>query len=260
MKFTNKIRACVIILTLSLICFPLPTWAVTVGSVPNARQTNGTYVTDMANILSSDTERKINRQIAELEAKNGSEIAVVTVTDTSPSITPKKFATSLFNRWRIGKKGVNNGVLFLISLNERQVEIETGNGAREVLPDRSVAEIIQQEILPKFKQGDFDGGTLTGTKALISKLNSSTTPTKIDNTFGKNIWIFALLGFAIIGLFLAICDVINVKKHGKLNQNQNGDNAQIYTWYGCGSSGWSSGSSGNFGGGSSSGGGGGGGW
>jgi len=260
MKFTNKIKACVIILTLSLICFPLPTWSVTVGSVPNPRQTNGTYVTDMANILSSDTEREINRQIAELEAKNGSEIAVVTVPDTSPSITPKKFATSLFNRWRIGKKGVNNGVLFLISQNERRVEIETGNGVREVLPDRSVAEIIQQEILPKFKQGDFDGGILTGTKALILKLNSSTTPTKIDNSFGKISWIFALLGFAIIGLVLAIRDVMNVKKHGTFNNNASGDRAQIYTWYGCGSGGWSSGSGGNFGGGSSSGGGGGGSW
>ncbi|MFB2894348.1 YgcG family protein [Aerosakkonemataceae cyanobacterium BLCC-F50] len=259
MKFTYQIRVCAAILTLFLITFPLPTWAVTVGSVPNPRQTNGTYVTDMANILTPETELEINRQIGELEAKNGTEIAVVTVPDTSPYISPKKFATSLFNRWGIGKKSVNNGVLFVIAQNERRVEIETGNGVREVLPDREVSEIIQKEILPKFKQGNFDGGTLTGTKALILKLDDSPAPVKIDDGFWKKSWLFILIGFAMTGFVLAIRDVMNVKKHGKLNKNQNSDRTQNYTWYGSGSSGWSSGG-GSFGGGSSSGGGSGGSW
>lgn len=262
MKTTNKIRACTVIFTLSLITLPLPTWAVPVDSVPNPRQINGTWVTDMANILTPETEAEINRRISELEAKNGAEIAVVTVPDTSPSKSPKEFATTLFNRWGIGKKDANNGILFLISHNERRVEIETGNGVREVLPNQSVTEIIQQEILPKFKQGDFDGGTLGGTKALIVKLDSPTsplsptTPTKIDGSSQNLAFLFLFTGFAIGGLGLLIRDLINVKKYGKLRKNSP-DNQQN-TWYNdSGSSGWSSGGGGSdFGGGGSDGGGG----
>lgn len=262
MKSTNKIRACAVILTLSLISFPLPTWAVTVESVPNPRQTNGTWVTDMANILTKETEAEINRRISELEAKNGVEIAVVTVPDTSPSKSPKEFATTLFNYWGIGKKDANNGVLFLISHSERRVEIETGNGVREVLQNQSVTEIIQQEILPKFKQGDFDGGTLGGTKALIVKLDSPTsplsptTPTKIDGSSQNLGLMFLVTGFVIGGLGLIIRDFINFKKYGRLRKDSPGNPQN--TWYNDGGSGgWGSGGGGSdFGGGGSDGGGG----
>jgi uncharacterized protein len=110
--------------------------------------------------------------ISDLEAKNGSEIAVVTVPDTKPSVTPKAFATELFNFWGIGKKGKNNGVLLLISSGERRVQIETGSGIQSILPDAKAVGIIETEITPRFKQQDFDGGTLAGTKALVKVLQT----------------------------------------------------------------------------------------
>jgi uncharacterized protein len=128
----------------------------------------------MASVLSSSTQAKINQLISNLEAKNGSEIAVVTVPDTSPSETPKKFATALFNQWGIGKKGQDNGVLFLISKGDRRVEIDTGYGVEKILPDARVGNIIKQEIAPRFKKGDFDGGTLAGIKALVKALDGET--------------------------------------------------------------------------------------
>lgn len=166
---------CVGFLSLAVLNFAPLSHAVTVESVPNPRQVNNGWVTDMANILSPTTEAEINRKISELEAKNGSEIAVVTVSDTSPSATPKVFATKLFNRWGIGKKGRDNGVLFLISKGDRRVEIETGYGVEPILPNAKVGNIIQQQITPRFKQGDFDGGTLAGTKALVVALQGDAT-------------------------------------------------------------------------------------
>ncbi|MFB2894343.1 YgcG family protein, partial [Aerosakkonemataceae cyanobacterium BLCC-F50] len=248
MKFANQIKACAGILTLSLLAFPLTSWAVTVDSVPNPRQINGTWVTDMANILTPETEAEINRQIGELEAKNGTEIAVVTVPNTSPSASAKEFATTLFNRWGIGKKGVNNGVLFLISRGERRVEIETGNGVRKILPDKKVAQIVQKVILPSFKRGNFDGGTLSGTKALIVKLDDSTAPDKIDDGFWKTVWLAIYIGSGIGALAVVIrCFVILkkqkqsnknqnrnllvAKKHRKLPKNQHCNNHQINTGY-----------------------------
>jgi len=149
---------------------PLSAQALTVEEVPNPQQRNGTWVTDMADILSQDTERQLNQMISELEIENGTEIAVVTVPETSPAASPKDFTTELFNHWGIGKADEDNGVLFLISIGDRRVEIETGYGIEPILPDAQVGQIIETQITPPFKQGDFDGGTLAGTKALVIHL------------------------------------------------------------------------------------------
>jgi uncharacterized protein len=170
-----------ILLCFSTISFPLNSQALTVQEVPNPRQVNNTWVTDKANILSDNTETQINQMISDLEAKNGSEIAVVTVPETKPAPTPKAFATKLFNFWKIGKKGKNNGVLFLISAGERRIEIETGSGIQSILPDTKVVGIIQTEITPKFKKQDFNGGTLAGTKALVNVLQNQTRKTQFQS-------------------------------------------------------------------------------
>jgi len=172
LQFSNKQIIGSSWLCFSAIAFPVTSQAITVQEVPNPRQVNNTWVTDKANILSDSSETQLNQMISDLEAKNGSEIAVVTVPDTKPSATPKAFATELFNFWGIGKKGKNNGVLLLISSGERRVQIETGSGIQSILPDAKAVGIIQTEITPRFKQQDFDGGTLAGTKALVNVLQT----------------------------------------------------------------------------------------
>jgi uncharacterized protein len=161
-------------LSLVLISFSSAGFAIPVEDIPNPRQTYGSWVADMANILSPKAEAELNREISNLEAQNGSEIAVVTVPETSPEATPKEFATKLFNSWGIGKKGKDNGVLFLISKGDRRTEIETGYGAEAILPDAKVGNIIEQEITPHFKQGDFDSGIQAGTEALVAALSPET--------------------------------------------------------------------------------------
>ncbi|NER49574.1 MAG: TPM domain-containing protein [Symploca sp. SIO1A3] len=129
----------------------------------------------MAEILSDDTEAQLNQLISGVEAKNGTEIAVVTVPETGLSESPKAFTTALFNHWGIGKQGQNNGILFLVSQSEHRVEIETGYGVAKILPDAEVAKIIDTQIIPQFKQGNFDAGTLAGTQSLIAVLQGGDT-------------------------------------------------------------------------------------
>lgn len=159
-------------ITLIFVLLPFAGLTLEVKDVPNPRQINGTWVTDMAQMLDESTEAQLNSVIAQLERENGTEIAVVTVPETAPSASPKEFTTALFNHWGIGKKGQNNGVLFLISKSDRRVEIETGYGIESILPDAKVGNIIDTQITPRFKQGDFNGGTLAGTKALIIALEA----------------------------------------------------------------------------------------
>ena len=149
---------------------PLPSFAITVQQVSNPRQHYHGWVTDMAEILSQSTENQLNQMISDLEAKNGSEIAVVTVPETQPAATPKEFATKLFNYWGIGKKGQDNGVLFLVSVGDRRVEIETGKGIQQTLPNAKVSNIIDTKIIPEFKSGNFESGVVAGTKELVTSL------------------------------------------------------------------------------------------
>ena len=159
-------------LAIAFVMFPVPTLALEVTDVPNPRQIDGTWVTDKAGILSNETETQLNQMIAQLERKNGTEIAVVTVPETAPAASPKEFTTKLFNYWGIGKKGKDNGVLLLISKGDRRVEIETGYGIEAILPDAKVGNIINTQITPRFKKGDFNGGTVAGTKALVVALEA----------------------------------------------------------------------------------------
>jgi uncharacterized protein len=142
-----------------------------VRDVPNPRISDGSWVSDMAGILRQDTESSINGMIVALQRHDGSEMMVITVPDTSGSSSPKTFATELFNSFKIGKKGIDNGVLMLISKGDRRVEIETGYGMEELLPDARVGTIISMAMLPRFKEGDFDGGTLAGVGEVIGVLS-----------------------------------------------------------------------------------------
>jgi uncharacterized protein len=168
-RFISQSVIWAVSLCLTLILFPLPSYALTVQDLPNPRQEAGGWVTDFAQLLSLDTEAKLNQIISELERQTGDEITVVTVPETTPASSPKAFTSKLFNYWTIDR----NGILFLISKSDRRIEIETGYGIEAVLPGTQVSEIIQKEILPQFRQDNVEGGILAGTQALAIKLGAN---------------------------------------------------------------------------------------
>lgn len=178
-------------------------WAIPVSAVPNPRQINGSWVTDMAAVLSPKAEELLNKEIFELEAKTSIELAVVTVPDTIPEVTPKLFATHLFKTWGIGKADQNNGLLLLISLADRRVEIETGYGLETRLPTSLIHQVIEAKILPHFKKQDFENGVLTGTQALIAVLTSTYINPPADDLGGpmQGLWVtIGLLSLGLLGI------------------------------------------------------------
>jgi uncharacterized protein len=159
-------------LSLFAVIIPVASLAVTVEEVPNPRQVNGGWVTDLADVLTPAAETQINQLVLALEAQNGSEVAVVTVPTTEP-LTAREFATALFERWGIGKQGQDNGVLFLIAVDDRRTEIETGYGTEAVLPDARAGRILDQSVIPYFRAGDYETGILSGTEAIVSVLSAA---------------------------------------------------------------------------------------
>jgi uncharacterized protein len=169
-----------VILFCALLFGVLPLGAETVQSIPNPLRTNRSWVSDNANVIDAAQETQINRAIESFKDQTSGEIAVVTVQNTNGEV-PKEFATELFNHWKIGKSGKDNGVLILLVIGKRRLEIETGYGAEGDLPDGKAGEIRDQHAVPAFKRGDFGGGVLATTNAIIKALGG----TPISNSSSK---------------------------------------------------------------------------
>lgn len=246
----------VIILSLILLLYPLPSLALTVQEVPNPQQEYGAWVIDMAEILSPKTEAQLNQMISELEAKNGSEITVVTVPEVRPAPNTKDFATKLFNYWKIGKKEQNNSVLFFVSPSDRGVEIKTSKGVQNILPNYKVKNLLETKVLPKFKLGLLETGIVAGTTELVSSVETGEyklVPIP-DDYYSMDGFI---IGINIIMTILVFFLLLNIKSN---TTDKNTSSSSDSSYFGIGSSSSGSHDSGSFGGGGSDGGGGGGDW
>jgi uncharacterized protein len=165
----------IILIGVSPLILPSLANAIPIEQIPNLNQQAGLWVSDRANLLSPQGIKQISDDIAKLEAETSAEIAVVTVPDTVPYPTPKAYTTKLFNRWKIGKKDRDNGVLVLVSLKDRRVEIETGYGVQGFLSNAQVKDIIHTYMIPSFKTGNYEEGIRAGTTVIIGSLRGAYT-------------------------------------------------------------------------------------
>jgi uncharacterized protein len=240
---------------LALTLFAPASWAIPLDAVPDPR-IGGSWVTDMANLLSPATEDQLNQMITQFNAEDDRRLLVVTVPETPDNITSRQFAVDLFDRLNLDDSANHFGVLFLISQHDRQVEIRTGIRSTVLLPNDRVRQIIYQRITPQFKQDRFDRGTLAGTQALIKALTPSnsnlTLPIALLTTA-----LVSVIGFAVTlkGVNTAIDPTRGMSEEAANRYRDALSRSQVYI-SGSGSGG--GGSSG--GGGGSCGGGGGGSW
>ncbi|MDD5505765.1 MAG: TPM domain-containing protein, partial [Candidatus Omnitrophica bacterium] len=127
------------------------------------------WVNDFAGIISKEYTDKLNNLILEVEEKSSAEIAVVTVNSIYP-YDEKEYARMLFDSWKPGKKGKDNGVLILLALKERRWRIETGYGIEGILPDGLCGEIGRNFMVPYFKSGDYSQGLYRGTAKIADQI------------------------------------------------------------------------------------------
>lgn len=143
---------------------------VSVADVPNPRTANR-WVTDQADVLDATAEATIEAAAQALKDARGIELAVVTVDDVQG--TPKAFATGLFNHWGIGAADTNNGVLVLLVMGQRRLEIETGTGIEAALPPAWLADMQARDMVPRFKARDFGGGLVAGVQAIAAHIGAA---------------------------------------------------------------------------------------
>jgi uncharacterized protein len=122
-------------------------------------------VTDLAGILDGGTKARLLQVIREVRERTTAEIAVLTVGSTAPE-TIQDYSVNIWDRWKIGKRGQDNGLLFLVAVQDRRLWITTGYGLEGILPDGKIGEIRDRTIVPYFRAGRYAEGILRGTEAL----------------------------------------------------------------------------------------------
>jgi uncharacterized protein len=157
----------------AFLCLILPaTAAPDSPATPNFPKLTGRVVDD-ANILSQTTKDDLTQKLAALEQKTSRQLVVVTI----PSLQGYEisdYGYQLGRAWGIGQAKLNNGILLIVAPTEHKVRIEVGYGLEPIVTDALSEVIIQTQILPKFRGGDFNGGVEAGVDALVQQLSLDT--------------------------------------------------------------------------------------
>lgn len=130
-------------------------------------------VVDDAHILSSQTQDQLTALLAQEEKQTGNQIVVATLPSLQGT-TIEQYGYQLGRAWGIGRKGKNNGTLLIVVPSIHKVRIEVGYGLEGQITDAQSRIIIDEFMLPAFRRGDYDSGTMAGTQAIIKVLGGVT--------------------------------------------------------------------------------------
>lgn len=132
-------------------------------------------VTDLAGKLSADERSRLDAKLAAFERAKGAQIAVLLVATVKPEAI-EQYAIRVAEAWKLGRKGVDDGALLLVAMQDRELRIEVGYGLEGALPDAVAKRIVSDTIAPRFKQGDFYGGIDAGVDAMIRAAGGEALP------------------------------------------------------------------------------------
>lgn len=160
-------------------------------------------VTDLTGTLAPAQQQALTQKLAAFEQAKGSQIAVLVVPTTTPE-TIEQYALRVAETWKLGRKGVDDGALLLVALADRAVRIEVGYGLEGAMPDAIAKRIIEEIVLPRFRDGDVAGGITAGVDQMIAVVDGEPLPEPArrsrDATSGlEGIWPALFIGVLAIG-------------------------------------------------------------
>jgi uncharacterized protein len=169
MNMERNIKICTLMLVLLL---PLAGFGQEQLPVPAKP---GSWVNDYAGIFSSEEASRLDRKLNSFEYRSSTQIFIVTI-DDNDGMPASMLAPLIGERWGVGQRGKDNGLLILVDMQDRDVFISTGYGLEEFVPDAIAKRVVEAEIIPSFKQEDYYGGIDAAVDVLIDLLDGKFTP------------------------------------------------------------------------------------
>jgi uncharacterized protein len=163
------------ILTALALLLQLAVLGTAMAQQPVAVPQLSTRVADLTGTLSAAERQALETKLTEVERRKGAQIAILIVPTTGAD-TVDQYARRVFDQWKLGRQGVDDGVLLLVAKNDRTVKIEPGYGLEGAIPDIVAGRIVREQITPAFRQGDFAGGLGTAVDSLIRLIDGEPLP------------------------------------------------------------------------------------
>lgn len=136
-------------------------------------------VTDQAGLLTPDQRAALESVLADYESAKGTQIAVLTVSSTAPE-TIEQYGIRVADAWKIGRKGTADGAILIVAKDNprdlRRLRIEVGRGLEGAIPDAIAKRILDEDVAPHFRQGDYYGGLVAGVSRIKSLLEGEALP------------------------------------------------------------------------------------
>jgi len=126
------------------------------------------HVVDLAGIIDANVEAGLNRYLLELEQKTTAQMVILTVTSLEGGAIEDISLTVAHDKWKLGQKGKDNGLLLLVSLQDRKYRFETGYGLEGLIPDSLAGSIGREYLVPYFRKGDYSTGITAAALAVIN--------------------------------------------------------------------------------------------
>jgi uncharacterized protein len=160
------------------------------------------YVNDLAAILSADTRMELERFLREFDRTDSTQVVVLTIPSLEGA-SLEEFSLRVVEAWKPGQKNRDNGALILVVSDDRMIRIEAGKGLEGTLTDLVAGRIIDYEMAPRFRQGDFNGGVTAAVNAVVNvvrgeyRAEASSGADRERNPWGLLILAFLLLPFLL---------------------------------------------------------------
>lgn len=142
-------------------------------------------VTDSAGLLSSDERMRLEQRLARIEAEHGAQLAVLIVPTVAPE-SIEAYGLRVVEAWRLGRRGVDDGVLILVVAKERGLRIEVGRGLEGAIPDAVAKRLIAEVIAPRFAERDYVGGLTDGIERIGALIAGESLPAPARSRRGGN--------------------------------------------------------------------------
>lgn len=161
------------------------------------------YINDYANMISPAVRTKLMSELKEFERTDSTQIVILTIPSLEGQVI-EEYSIKVAESWKIGQKGRDNGIIFIVANQERKIRIEVGRGLEGKLTDLTAGRIIDLVVKPRFKRGDYSGGFVAGVAAMIDATKGEfkaddVKPSKMKKSFSP---FFTILLFGGVGLLI----------------------------------------------------------
>ncbi len=171
-------------------------WAQQLAAIPAL----DSPVVDTTGTLDAAQRQQLEQQALALQQRKGSQLQVLIVPSTMPEDI-FDYSQRVFDQWKLGREKVDDAVLVVVAKDDRRVRIHTGYGLEGAIPDATASRVIQEYMAPKFRNGDYGGGLIDATAALVRIIDGEPLPAPVSSHRQRGSgggWIFALFAAFIV--------------------------------------------------------------